>query len=63
MPALLAYQTYNKTLGLNDSTTYSQKILSDSFKGTLSASSGLRTSETDEIYAYLPDQVTDYTSA
>lgn len=59
--ALLAYQTYNKTLGLNDSTTYSKNILSDSFKGTLSASSGLRTSETDEIYAYLPDQVTDYT--
>ena len=59
--ALLAYQTYNKTLGLNDSTTYSKKILSDSFKGTLSASSGLRTSETDEIYAYLPDQATDYT--
>lgn len=54
MPALLAYQTYNKTLGLNDSTTYSKNILSDSFKGTLSASSGLRTSETDEIYAYLP---------
>lgn len=27
----------------------------------MSASSGLRTSETDEIYAYLPDQVTDYT--
>ena len=59
--ALLAYQTYNKTLGLDDSTTYSKNILSDSFKGTLSASSGLRTSETDEIYAYLPDQVTDYT--
>ena len=47
--ALLAYQTYNTTLGLNDSTTYSKKILSDSFKGTLSASSGLRTSETDEM--------------
>lgn len=59
--AFLAYQAYNKALELEDSTTYSKNMISDSFEGTLSASSGMRTSETDEIYAYLPNQVTDYT--
>lgn len=33
---------------------YEKRLVSDSFSGTLAASSGFRMSETDEIYVYLP---------
>ena len=34
---------------------YNRQAVSDSFQGTLSASSGYRTSQTDTIYVYLPE--------
>ena len=36
-------------------TTYTPMLISDGFSGTLTASSGLRMSETDEVYAFLPE--------
>ena len=36
-------------------TVYQKKLVTDSFSGTLTASSGFRTGESDEIYVYLPE--------
>lgn len=60
--AYTAYLAFAAQNGLSGTKTAYQKLLvSDSFRGTLSASSGFRMSETDEIYIYLPEQHTcDY---
>lgn len=41
-------------------TVYSRNLITDSFSGTLTASSGFRVRETDPIYVYLPDPEQDY---
>ena len=53
--AFLAYRllaTMAELPGLD--TVYTPTLVSDSFSGTLTASSGFRMSETDEVYVYLP---------
>ncbi len=60
--AYAAYQQLATELslpGLN--MNYNQLLMTDSFSGTLSASSGFRTSEKDSIYVYLPEPAVDYT--
>ena len=60
--AYAAYREYAKQMnlpGLNAS--YSEKLVTDSFSGTLTASSGFRTGETDRIYVFLPDSPVNYT--
>lgn len=53
--AHLAYSAFAGEAGLSGKNTkYDQLLVSNSFKGTLSASSGFRMSETDEVYVYLP---------
>lgn len=43
-------------------TKYNRELVSDSFSGTLTASSGFRMQETDELYVYLPkSESVDYT--
>ncbi len=50
--AYLAFAKENELTGAE--TEYQKLLVSDSFRGTLSASSGFRMSETDDIYIYLP---------
>ena len=53
--AWLAYQDYARAAGLTGGgTIYEPVQISDSFQGTLTASSGLRMGETDPLYVYLP---------
>lgn len=53
--AYAAYLALADTAGLSGSATaYSRLLISDSFQGTLTASSGFRMSETDELYVYVP---------
>ena len=54
--AYTAYQVMAEQLSLpGKDTVYQKKLVTDSFSGTLTASSGFRTSETDQIYVYLPE--------
>lgn len=57
--AYTAYLTFAKEAGLHGAKTEYQRLqVSDSFSGTLTASSGLRMSETDDLYVFLPKQST-----
>ncbi len=60
--AYAAYLVLAETAGLSGADTeYQRLLMSDSFSGTLTASSGFRMSETDEIYVYLPvEETVDY---
>ncbi len=59
--AYAAYQKMAEQLDLpGESTEYSHLLISDSFKGTLTASSGFRSNETDPIYVYLPKTPQEY---
>ena len=54
--AYAAYKLMAEQLALpGKDTAYQKKLVTDSFSGTLTASSGFRTSETDQIYVYLPE--------
>ena len=54
--AYAAYKQMAEQLSLpGKDTAFQQKMVTDSFSGTLTASSGFRTSETDSIYVYLPE--------
>lgn len=56
-----AYKVLAKDLGLKGKDTkYEAKLVSDTFKGTLNASSAFRTSETDPLYVYLPKEEKPY---
>ena len=53
--AYIAYRAFADKAGLPGANTkYDQLLVSNSFKGTLSASSGFRMSQTDEVYVYFP---------
>ena len=53
--AYLAYRELAAAAGLEGrDAEYAPTLLSDSFSGTLTAASGFRMAETDELYAYLP---------
>ena len=59
--AYAAYQKLADQLDLpGKNTEYSHLLISDSFRGTLSASSSFRTKETDPIYVYLPKEQQEY---
>ena len=54
--AYAAYQAFAAVSGSGTAeTAYERLLVTDSFQGTLSASSGFRTGETDKIYVYLSD--------
>ena len=54
--AYAAYLEMAEQLSLpGKDTVYQKKLVTDSFSGTLTASSGFRTGESDEIYVYLPE--------
>lgn len=60
--AYIAYQALAEAKDLpGKDTKYSPLLASDSFRGTLSASSGFRTGETDPIHVYIPEPEADYT--
>lgn len=60
--AYTAYRVLADQLALpGKAVKYEQKLISDSFSGTLTASSGFRTEETDQIIVYLPEPAADYT--
>ncbi len=53
--AYIAYLALSDAAGLSGKNTrYRRTLLSSAFSGTLTASSGFRTGETDDLYAYLP---------
>ena len=53
--AYIAYKTLAEELQLpGKDRTYEKEMITDSFSGTLTASSGFRTSETDKVYVYIP---------
>lgn len=53
--AYAAYKAFLNTAGVEEGySAYDRLLVTDSFQGTLTASSGFRTSETDSIYVYLP---------
>lgn len=60
-----AYTAYKELAGVMNlpggKLTFNRQLVSDSFSGTLTASSGFRTSETDPIYIYYPEPPVDYT--
>ena len=59
--AYAAYKELAKTLNLpGKGSTYAVRLVTDSFSGTLTASSGFRTNETDRIDVYLPNAQIDY---
>lgn len=59
--AYAAYKEMAKELELpGKDAKYKPLLVSDSFKGTLSASSAFRTSETDPVYVYLPEEEIPY---
>lgn len=59
--AYAAYKELAKTLDLpGKGSTYAVRLVTDAFSGTLTASSGFRTDETDHIYIYLPNSQIDY---
>ena len=52
-----AYKCFSQAADTQGSgVIYDRKLLTDSFKGTLSASSGFRTGLNDVIYVYLPSE-------
>lgn len=53
--AYLAYQKLAETLGWKVRTVYNRIPVTDSFSGTMTASSGFRMREKEPIYVYLPD--------
>ncbi len=53
--AYAAYKTFINAAEIEEGDAeYDRLLVTDSFQGTLTASSGFRTSETDSIYVYLP---------
>lgn len=58
--AYTAYLALAQSTGFPEHTAYTPTLLSDSFTGTLTASSGFRRGETDEMYIYTPDQPVPY---
>lgn len=59
--AYTAYQVLADELDLpGKALAYNELMVTDSFSGTLTASSGFRMDETDEIYIYEPDSEVDY---
>ena len=59
--AYIAYLTLSDAAGLSGgATAYRRALLTDGFSGTLTATSGFRASETDPIYAYLPETEVSY---
>ena len=58
-----AYKNFAQIAGTSgDAKIYDRMLLTDSFQGTLSASSGFRTSMTEDMYIYIPaeGQETEY---
>ncbi len=61
--AYAAYKSFAGAAGIEESdVAYDRLLVTDSFQGTLTASSGFRTSETDSIYVYLPQETQDPSS-
>lgn len=59
--AYTAYKQLAEELDLQGGQiTYAPGLVTDEFKGTLSATSGFRNSETDEIYVYTPETEIDH---
>ena len=59
--AYAAYQALGEALMLPGiHTNYEHRLVTDSFSGTLTATSGFRGRETDQIYVFLPDPAADY---
>ena len=59
--AHLAYLRLSEAADLSGArTVYTPRLLSNAFQGTLTASSGFRTRETDDLYAYIPDSPVKY---
>lgn len=59
--AYAAYLRFAEAADLaGQETAYTPTLLSDSFSGTLTASSGFRMEETDDLYLYLPAEDVDY---
>lgn len=59
--AYAAYLRFAEAAGLaGQETAYTPTLISDSFSGTLTASSGFRMEETDELYLYLPAEEEAY---
>lgn len=55
--AYLAYQQFEETAGLEKSDVrYERMLVTDSFSGTMSASSGFRMWEKEDIYVYNPEK-------
>lgn len=59
--AELAYRKFAAQAGLPGAgKVYQPTLISDSFSGTLTASSGFRLSQTDPVYVYLPEKSMNY---
>ncbi|MCF0228440.1 MAG: hypothetical protein HUJ76_01940 [Parasporobacterium sp.] len=55
-----AYKVFAEAAGITRSDVeYNRIMVTDSFQGTLTASSGFRTGETDSIYVYIPEDTGD----
>jgi hypothetical protein len=60
--AYVAFQQFAEKAGLDISgTSYDRLQVTNSFSGTMTASSGFRMAETENIYVYLPQNGVDYT--
>ena len=58
--AYQAYRAFAETAGLpGKDTVYDRLLISNSFRGTLSAASGFRMSQTDEVRVYVPSTPTN----
>ena len=57
--ARIAFDRAAEAMGM-DTGAWRRTLLSDSFSGTLTASSGFRMSETDPLVAFLPESPVDY---
>lgn len=59
--AYAAYLKFAEELSLSGkATAYKKDLVTDSFSGTLTASSGFRSGETDPVHVYLPNPEKDY---
>ena len=59
--ARLAYLQLARAAGLaGEAARVERRLLSNAFKGTLSAASGFRVNEVDDLYAYAPPEDTQY---
>lgn len=55
--AYLAYRQFTQAAGLKESAVlYQRMLVTDSFRGTMSASSGFRMWEKEKMYIYLPEK-------